>query len=152
MLRFLLPLKLIFFLSFAALNLSAEDTPSCFQQLERDFFNRKNVIEALSFARVQQGVWELIANELDQSSGSIHLKLRRRAEELNPDPLEKPFNMEQSKKLLEQVLIAEMKAAFIKYDVYRESDVLVAFNFLKDRQKRKWQQCKTRQAVPQPSR
>lgn len=122
-----------------------EATPPCFYELERNFFNRKNVIEALSFARVQQGMWELIAIELEKRSPSIHRELKKRARLLQPDPLEEPFNMEKSKKLLEEVLIEDIKAAFILYDVYRESDVMVTFNFLRDRQKRLWQECKLKE-------
>lgn len=141
MLRFFLAVGILIFPFIPHLSISVEDTPPCFHQLEREFFNRKNVIEALSFAQVQQGVWELIAGDLDQKSGSIHEEVKRKGKDLKNNPLEKPFNMGQAKKLLEQVLLARIKEAFVKYDVYREGDVQVTFNFLKDRQKRIWQEC-----------
>ncbi|CRX38073.1 hypothetical protein [Estrella lausannensis] len=144
MLRFIIATGLFILPFVPQLSFAIEDTPPCFLQLEREFFNRKNVIEALAFARVQQGVWELIASDLDQKSGTIHAELKRRARELKPDPLEKPFNMGQSKKLLEQILLSLIKQAFVKYDVYRENDVVVTFSFLKDRQKRIWQECQVK--------
>lgn len=152
MLRLLIAAGMLIFSFVPHLNFSVEDTPPCFHELEREFFNRKNVIEALSFARVQQGVWELIAGDLDHKSGSIHEEVKKRATELKTNPLEKPFNMGQAKKLLEQVLLSRIKEAFVKYDVYRESDVQVTFNFLKDRQKRIWQECQVKKPPASGSR
>lgn len=152
MLRFLCAAGLFILPFVPHLSLAIEDTPPCFQQLEREFFNRKNVIEALAFARVQQGVWELIAGDLDQKSGSIHAELKRRAREIKPDPLQRPFNMGQSKKLLEQILLSLLKQSFVKYDVYRENDVLVTFSFLKDRQKRIWHECQVKKPPASPNK
>lgn len=124
--------------------LLSDATPPCFRELEISFFNRKAVIEALSYTEIQAGVWELIAADLRAKNPLIHQEVRGLARLKKRDPTEHPFQMRQAKEILERVLFTHLQETMrtYKYNFIRENDIARVFNFLKSAQQTNWDLCR----------
>lgn len=124
--------------------LAVDATPPCFRELESSFFDRKPVIEALSYAEIQQGLWELIAIDLKSKIPSIHPEVRKLGRQQKRDPTDYPFRMEASKRLLETVLFRMIDDTMrrYKYVLFSESDISRVFAFIKAAHQKRWNLCK----------
>lgn len=124
--------------------LFSDASPACFRELENRFFERKPLIEALSYTQIQAGLWELIASDLRAKTPLIHQQVLAAARLKKRDPTRYPFQMSQSKEVLEKVLFDNLQETMrrYKYVFIREGDIFRVFAFLKSAHQNSWNLCR----------
>jgi hypothetical protein len=102
------------------------------------------VIEALSFTRIQNGLWEMIVNDLKVRTTHVHSEVLQLAgREKPPNPMNYPFHMIKAKELLEKVLFRNLQDSMrtYKYNFVREGDIMRVYEFIKAKHQQAWNQC-----------
>ena len=124
--------------------LIADASPRCYRDLENRFFERQPLIEALSYTEIQSGLWELIASDLRAKTPTIHQEVLKRARLKKRDPTQYPFQMKQSKEILDKVLFEYLQETIrrYKYVFIREGDIVRIFAFLKAAHQVSWDLCR----------
>jgi len=108
---------LIGLFSVLSISLSAyDDSPKCFQHLQRIFFQQSTVAEALSLHNVPQSQWFVIGSELESRNRYIPRRMKQQAKRMRRSPLENPFQPEDALELFRQVLWEEFVEVMKKYD------------------------------------
>lgn len=142
------PEKAIFWIALCLLALpfhafSRNDTPECFKRLERNFFKEQDLAEAFSLHRltVPQSQWNAIYRTLKRQSEQIPSLLRARAARMNPNPLSYPFQAEQAKALLFDVLYAVFEQVMQDFNVTNHFAIQDMFNYLLQKQQLEIDSC-----------
>lgn len=113
-------------------NLSAEEIPPCFVQLERQFFSFRAVEQALSLYEVPQGAWGHITSELQASGALIPQKIRERANRLGKNPFNYPFDRKGASGILDAVLYETLVQVLDKWGVRDEPSRRGIYQYLKE--------------------
>lgn len=109
--------KIIFLLF--CMNLAAYDArPSCYRDLERNFFEEKAVTTALSLWQVQQGQWRSIVYELKKQSQEAERLIKEKAARYSVNPLQNPFQPDVAKSLLKETMWQIFRRVMIESGFY----------------------------------
>jgi len=130
----------LFLLPLTPLN-AYDDSPTCFKEFETNFFPYDLLSEALSMSRISQSQWTLIYQELRNRSGRIADAVQNQARQMQPNPLDNPFNPEQAEKILMSVLYAEFDDVMRAFNVANPLLIRSTFDYIKSRQNRRLKAC-----------
>lgn len=126
-----LPLSLIAF----------DDQPSCFVDLQSNFFRPDLVMEALSYHSVHeiyQSQWTIVAQKLRDRSRDVPRLMRERSDflELNQlrNPLQYPFDPVGADKLLRPILLEILSNVLKESNLYNVSAIQDIFAYIYNRQ------------------
>lgn len=92
--------KIFFLLIFIASLHGYDKRPSCYIDLERNFFNMGAVIQAMSMQMVPQGQWDPIVRSLSEAERSLEAMIEDKARRLPKNPFDPEFDPEIAKELL----------------------------------------------------
>lgn len=119
-----------------------EDTPACFRDLERHFFEEKVAFESFELFQVYQSTWVPLWTELKKNAESAPAIITERAKQLKPNPLEYPFHADKAK----EILIAVQREIFVKsvnsFRIWDERSINGMFAFVLERNEKRLKQCK----------
>lgn len=122
--------------------ISYDSSPSCFRQLETQFFQEKITAEALSLHNVYQSQWERIIDSLHKRSQAIPQLIKQRAMHMKPNPFDRPFQKEEAEKLLMQALHEVMSVTMKEFYVsVSERDIDEMIEYIKSKQSHKFEAC-----------
>lgn len=122
-------LKILFV--FFALPLVAMDArPPCFKQLERDFFQFKTVGEALGLWNVPQGQWNYIIKTLQSRAVEADAIIVKKARQLNPNPLERPFQPDVARDLIRDTMAQIFERVLLESGFYDTVSIGRMFDYI----------------------
>lgn len=135
--------RLFFLMTFAvATHVHAyDDSPSCFKDLQTNFFSYDAVAQALSMHYTQQGQWQLYYTAIKDRAKYVPDILKARAAKMDPNPLEHPFQAKAAEELLEQVLYDVFYDAMIYNGYTNQSSIRDMFHYIRQQNAYRIQQC-----------
>lgn len=116
------------------------EVPSCFRQIERDFFRADIVSQALSIQNVAQSNWAIINYELELRAAQVPQRVRSRANHLIPNPLE-PYDPIAAQALLEEVLQQVLAETLVLFHIDSRAKIGEIYGYIKDKQIDKFNRC-----------
>lgn len=131
---------------FAALALSLTslayaEVPSCFHDLERNFFRTDYVNEALSLQGIGQSNWAIINTELRGQIKRVPEMVKQRAKYLSPNPLESPFDPVGAEALLDGVLLDVLAETLQIFQITNRSRAEEMYAYIKEKQIDRFHHC-----------
>ncbi len=121
-----------------------DDTPDCFNQLERNFFITPYTQQSFSKYNVPQSSWTLIYNQLVRASASVPARVKAKANRLAVNPLENPFDPAKAWEILEQVLFddfLQVLQANNTFHQFNDNSIKGMFDFIKDHRAKEIDAC-----------
>lgn len=115
--------------------------PSCFNNVEREFFSYPVVAQAFSNNNIQQAYWPVLYQQLQQNAGYVPAIVEQTAQRMNPNPLN-PFQPLAAADLLKTVLFRIFHDTMIVNQsidtnrIIHESDINQMFRFIRAKQNR----------------
>lgn len=109
--------------------------PSCFYRIESDFFSYTVVTAAFSNNSIQQSLWPVLYQQLQQNIRYIPGMVEQAAAQMNPNPLN-PYQPLIAGELLKRVLYKVFhdtmlaNQRIITNRIIHESDIRQMFNFI----------------------
>lgn len=129
-------------LSILCIHLPADaEPPDCFRDIERTFFEPSYVMGALSLHGELQGLWVPITNDLQAIQGDVERRVRARAEQMHPNPLDNPFNTHAAALLLMDELFRMFSETMHAHIITNESDIHQMFYYIRGRNIPKLKAC-----------
>lgn len=127
------------FLNMSTAVFAFDASPRCFKELQLHFFQPAIVSQALSIHRVDQSVWTPIVQLLEEASKKVPEIIKKRAQGMNPNPLEPIFIPEVAKALLEEALFDVFSGVLISFNNYQDiringNDIRDMFNYIMEKQ------------------
>lgn len=116
------------------------EAPSCFREIARDFFRADIVSQALSIQNVAQSNWAIINYELELRASEIPQRIRTRANQLIPNPLE-PYDPIAAQALLEEVLQQVLAETLVLFHIDSRAKIGEIYGFIKEKQIDKFNRC-----------
>jgi hypothetical protein len=107
----------IYLLSYRGLVFSIEDIPLCYKELEVNFFKYETVVQAFSMHRIGQSQWSYLANALKEKSKVVPDLVNAQAQQLNPNPLERPFQVQAAVDILQKALFLVFRQVLLESNV-----------------------------------
>ena len=133
----------VFFMTLVGMTADAA-IPPCYKEMERGFYKPELVQQALSFhLRIYQSTWSAINSSLQRKAQNVPDIVKRKASKMHPNPLDIPFDPEVAGQVLEQILIDILAQTLAEFNIKNHEQVLLIFNFIKEKQIAKWQACFT---------
>lgn len=123
----------VYLLSYRAFAFSVEDIPACYKNLETDFFKYETVAQAFSSHRIGQGQWTYLINALQAASKQVPGLVNAQARQMNPNPLERPFQVEPAVDILQRALFLVFRQVLLENhitEVTNEVAIREMFQFL----------------------
>lgn len=96
---------------------------------------------ALKLYKAPQGMWNLIARELNSRNSRIPGMMRDHAKKMRPNPLENPFDEDAAIKLLRRVTREIFMETMRKYQPVVERDWERIFSYIFDFELERIEQC-----------
>ena len=118
-----------------------DDSPSCVQEIETNFFNEVWLFEAMSYHYVQQSAWKMIARDIKFRSGTIPRQVKGARDNLPSDPFQNPFNGQASWALIRSILLQNFREVMNFYQIFNESDIKQMFEYIETKQMARIQRC-----------
>lgn len=111
---------------------SWDDSPPCFKSLQRNFFRETYLNETFSFHQtdVTQSNWNAIYRALQQGMELVPGMVKRRAEALDVNPLDNPFQPQIAKQILLDVLYEVFVKVMYTYGVQDPYAIRDMFNYV----------------------
>lgn len=135
-------LFLSIFIFFNFLSLCAFiDTPECYNRIPAQFFERNVVSQALSLHYVTQSQWEVIITNLQRGARKIPQIIKEKANRLQRNPLEYPFQAEVATAMLKQELYDVFSKALYQSYVTNTEDIKGMFNYIERKQEHLFHSC-----------
>lgn len=121
-------------------------SPSCYKDLELNFFQRAVVSQALNLHRVDQGAWTPIVQILQETSKRVPALIKAKALRLSPNPFDPVFIPELARQLLEETLFEVFSGVMISYNPYQQlkingGDIQDMFNYILNSQAKRMERC-----------
>jgi hypothetical protein len=125
---------------------AVDASPSCYRQLQTDFFGEQQVAQALSLYKVQQTAWRLIFNDLRKAAQGVPALVQARANAKVPNPLAPPFDAGGAIQILQESLFQVFYSTMMRYSSdphnrINQNTINGAFRYLWDSQQNRIQQC-----------
>lgn len=124
--------KILFLSSlFFVTTLSAWDArPSCYKDLERNFFQFKVTSEALALWRVPQGQWDAIVKLAQFKGREAESLIERKARRYSPNPLQNPFQPDVAKDLLKETMFQIFERTVIESGFFDTVSIERMFDYI----------------------
>jgi|GEM_PF-1652504 len=121
-------------------------SPSCYKDLQLNFFQTSIVSQALSLHRVDQSSWTPIVKLLQESSKNIPSIIKAKAQNSRPNPLDPIFIPDVAREILEETLYEVFSGVLISYNPYQQilinsADIEDMFGFIMSKQQQKFDSC-----------
>lgn len=117
------------------------EAPSCFKEIERDFFRTDYVYEALSLQGVGQSNWAIINAELRSRAKLIPEIVEGRAQQMIPNPLAFPFDPEGAEALLSRVFIDVLNDTLRVFNIDNRNKAEEMYRYIRDKQVDRFNRC-----------
>lgn len=118
------------------------EIPSCFFQIEQEFFNPTYVTQAISSnRRIAQSSWSVINQQLQKNVQSIPSIVSQRAEKMHPNPLSPRFLPLEAEKLLNDVQFEVLARTLLPFQVTNPHEIRDILNYLRSKMAKKWSSC-----------
>jgi hypothetical protein len=137
--------------SISSLTAVAPVISNCLRDLETNFFETNYVQEALSLYEVPQGLWGPITQDLQRKSIGVPERMKKRSENMVPNPLEYPVQPEEVARLLRATLYEVYMETMNYYGTNERPSVDLIFAYIFNSQMPKIERClgkKTKALAP----
>lgn len=114
---------------------------SCYREIEKDFFRKDYVDEALSLHNVSQSAWTYIHQSLQESMKKVPGIVRKRAAKMDPNPFDFPFRPDVASELLRQALFEVFSTTLAPFGITNSSDLKDMFTYIRDKQSKRLIAC-----------
>lgn len=146
---------LLFFIAF--LLFSFDDSPSCMRYLEKNFFNRSYVLQAMSMANYPQSQWEPTISALNDALEDAHDIIRKKTAKYPRDPLEYPIILPEVRKIFLDTMFDIFNRIMIDQTSLNQymltpGAIQEMFGYVKRKQKILLDQCFGPELEPPPSK
>jgi hypothetical protein len=105
---------LIYFLAYLGTGYAFEDIPPCYKELQTNFFRYDLTSQAFSLHRIGQSQWQTLVSQLEQRSKVVPQLVEAEAKQLNPNPLERPFQIENAVEILRRALFLVFRQVLLE--------------------------------------
>lgn len=139
MARFLL--KLYLFLIIPLASYAYDETPKCYRELVRNFFEPRLVTESFDLYRVFQSQWNKMLSDLKINAQAAPQRIKDRARAMHPNPFDHPFDPEKAKEIFLAVEFEIFREVMVYNYWYDIQAIYGMFNYIKDRQQAKIDAC-----------
>lgn len=135
--------KIMVMAALAAFPLSLQaEMPSCYRQIEQNFFNPIFVSQALSLHfTIFQSSWSEISRKVRQNATQVPRIVRERAEKMHPNPHNVPIDYYESAKLLREVLLEVLTATLVEFQITNPNQINQIFDFVREKQQPQLDAC-----------
>jgi hypothetical protein len=123
--------------------------PSCYQAIERNFFQQKYVMEALAMHDVPQSAWIPLSSEIQTRARQVSGLVRDKASHMTPNPFNAPFQAEAVGRILQSALTQTLATSLATYNIYDPQIAREMFEYIRGRQAREWDECFPPEKKPQ---
>lgn len=127
-------------LSIALPFFSSAQLPSCYREMEINFFKPNLVNEALSLHSVPQSNWTPINQELQKNVRFVPQLVKERADRMIPNPFV-PFQPQAASALLRSVLFEVFSRTLAVFHITNQNKVDEMFQYLRERQSQLFLSC-----------
>ncbi len=117
------------------------EPPSCYAQLEREFFNPVYVNQALSMHNISQSAWPEVNRILKENSAVIPARTRALASKQRPNPFNPPFDGEAAAKILTRVQLEVLSKTLVRFQIQNPYVVQQIYGYIKEQQQERWNTC-----------
>lgn len=118
-----------------------DDSPSCFKEISSDFFSYDILVQALSLTLVPQSQWQLIYSALKIAVKQVPETVKNRANQMNPNPLENPFQPNAADELLTEALLEVFTNVMIANNITNPNNIRNMFSYIREQQDFRIQRC-----------
>jgi len=139
----LLAILLLMPIFYAGILSAYNDEPGCYKDLKLTFFSPDLVKQALSmhYRTISQSDWGPIVDLLQSRSQDVPEIIKIRANRMNPNPLEYPFDGSRAAELLYQTVYEIFSDVLHGYNVGNDGQIREMFNYIKQQQSMRLQPC-----------
>jgi hypothetical protein len=114
--------------------------PSCYRDLETNFFKPNLVNETLSLHSISQSNWALINEELQRNVLQVPRMVRERASHMHPNPFE-PFQPQAASALLRTVLLEVLSNSLAVFHITNQNQIEEMYQYIRERQSQLFLSC-----------
>ncbi len=107
-----------------------DDSPGCFVEIQNSFFQQDSVLQAFNLYRVPTNQMNSLYNELKYRARDVNYIVTQRARRMKPNPLENPFNAEESKSLFLSVLFEIFNETMQINNITNDRDIRQMFEYI----------------------
>ncbi len=117
------------------------DVPSCYKDLEINFFDPEITTQAFALHNIDQSSWNLLLQSLKNKAANVPSIIDQRAKRMQRNPLDHPFQPKEAEQLLMDVLYENLVEALHERNFITQFDNREMFNYIRRRQADRLKAC-----------